>query len=139
MEYISAFFISFFFGVYFQNPKRTLISAGLTGVIGWSVFEILYSFESELFSVLMASVIIAILSEIFARIHKTPVTVFIIVGFIPLVPGVRAYNTILEFSRGNLDKGLELTIETFFIACAIALGISIISSIARILKEQKIV
>ncbi|MGF7186555.1 uncharacterized membrane protein YjjB (DUF3815 family) [Desulfitispora alkaliphila] len=134
MEFVLAFIISMLFGVIFYIPIRTLGTAGFTGLAGWTTFKVLDLYQSNLLAILVAAIVIGLLSEFFARVHKTPVTVFVVVGFIPLVPGLRAYNAVISFSEGRFDQGLQLAVETVFIACAIALGISIVSSIARIIK-----
>ena len=97
MHYLQAFVFAFFatvaFGVLFQGPKRILWRSGLIGGLGWLAFIGM----KELFSVhsfsanFLATVLIALFSEIFARIWKEPVTVFEIPAIIPLVPGLGMY------------------------------------------------
>ncbi|MDW7675961.1 MAG: threonine/serine exporter family protein [Bacillota bacterium] len=133
---ILAFFISLLFGLIFQVPRNTLIACGVTGALGWIGYSLIITSQPPLLATLFSAMIIAILGEIFARIYKTPVTIFVIVGFIPLVPGLKAYNTILALTNGEVSTGIELGLQTLFTAGAIAVGISIISSVARVLKEK---
>lgn len=137
MDSVLAFLISMLFGVLFQIPKRTLLAAGITGAMGWLFYSILITSQPEIIATLLAAGLIGVLGELFARIYKTPVTVFVVVGFIPLVPGLRAYATILSFTEGNFSQGLQTGIETMFIASAIALGITIVSSISRIINRVR--
>lgn len=136
MEVLLAFIIAFVFGMIFQVPKNTLLACGLTGAIGWLSFMIVDSWQTTLMATLFAAITVGVCGEIFARVYKTPVTVFVIVGFIPLVPGSKAYNTILLLTGGEFGAGMELGLQTIFTACAIGLGLSITSSFTRIFKQN---
>jgi uncharacterized membrane protein YjjB (DUF3815 family) len=136
IKILLAFFISFLFGFVFQVPRNTLLACGLTGAVGYISFTLIGLSQPLLLATLLAAMIIGILGELFARIYKTPVTIFVTVGFIPLVPGLKAYNTILALTNGEFTQGIELGLQTLFTAGAIALGISVISSVARMLKER---
>lgn len=137
MRVLLAFFISLLFGLIFQVPKKSLIAGGFTGAVGFASFTLIGEYQPPILATLLASIIIGVLGEIFARIYKMPVTVFVTVGFIPLVPGLRAYNTILALTNGQFGQGIEQGLQTLFTAGAIALGISIVSAISRVIKKQK--
>ena len=97
---------------------------GLTGGVGWVVYESLQLQGWHLMlSTIVAALILTILSRIFAVLRKHPVTVYLLSGIFPLVPGAGIYYTVFYMISGNMDmfsvKGRE-TIET---AGAIVIGI----------------
>ena len=140
MHYLQAFVFAFLatvaFGVLFQGPKRILWRSGLIGGLGWMIFIGL----KDLFSVhsfsanFLATVLIALVSEIFARIWKEPVTVFEIPAVIPLVPGFGMYRGMNYILQNYVSYGSEVLLGAAVDACAIALGIMMVSGVFRALK-----
>ena len=140
MHYLQAFVFAFFatvaFGVLFQGPKRILWRSGLIGALGWVVFVGLKeSFSVHSFSAnFLATVLIALVSEIFARIWKEPVTVFEIPAIIPLVPGFGMYRGMNYILQDYVGYGSEVLLGAAMDACAIALGVMMVSGVFRALK-----
>lgn len=120
------------FGILFQAPKKSLVWLSITGILGWGAFLLSQNVGSYniITSSFVASIFIALSGEIFARVLKMPVTVFVIPGIIPLVPGVPAYNTMLSLVKGEYIQGVETGIDTLLIAGAIAFAIATIGAIA---------
>ena len=136
IELIASFILVSAFGVIFQAPKRSLWLVGLTGSISWSGFLVAdYFIDSIVISSFIASIVVSLCGELFARIMKLPITVFVIAGIIPLVPGVPAYNTMLFIIQGDYLQGLELGINTLMIAGAIAFAIAIVGAGAKYYKD----
>ena len=81
---------------------------------------------------LLATIAAAALSEIFARLYKTPATVFLIIGIIPLVPGGGIYYTMEALINGDLSLFVRHGMETAASAGAIAVGCSLVSSVSRL-------
>ena len=140
IHYLQAFVFAFFatvaFGVLFQGPKRILWRSGLIGAMGWVVFSGLEGlFAVHSFSAnFLASVVIALISEIFARIWKEPVTVFEIPAIIPLVPGFGMYRGMNYILQDYVAYGNEVLLGAAMDACAIALAIMMVSGVFRALK-----
>lgn len=74
---------------------------------------------------------VALYSEILARIYKAPVTMFLIVGILPLVPGAGIYYTMEYCVSGNQIAFGQSLVHTLAVAGALALGIVLISSLFR--------
>ena len=68
------------FAVLFNAPKKTLIPAGLIGAAGWAVYLLMrdYLNYSSPLSIFCGTVVLSLMSELFARIYKQPVTIFAI-------------------------------------------------------------
>ena len=133
-----AFLSSLGFGVLFNIRDKNLIIASVGGALGWFTYLLSRKLQpSEIFSLFLAAMVVSIYSEIMARVFKTPVTIFIICGIIPLVPGGGMYYATLEAVKGNFDASLSKGVETLFSAGAIAIGIVFVSSISTIFKKIK--
>lgn len=66
---------------------------------------------------------------LFAIRHKAPITVFLLTGIFPLVPGAGIYYTAYYFLRNDRALCTSKGIETLKVAVALALGIAIVCSI----------
>lgn len=143
MEMITSFAFAFVatmaFAVLFQSPRKILLTDGLIGALGWIVFislrdQLGYSTFNANF---LASVALALVSELSARIFHQPVTVFVIPGIIPLVPGLGIYKGMFALINNNFSDGMTILLTAGMDSCAIALGIMLVSSLFRVLKIRK--
>ena len=136
LELIGAYILVLSFGILFQAPKRSLWLLGLTGFLSWAGFLVAKSLiGNTIIAIFIASILVGITGEVFARLKKLPVTVFVIAGIIPLVPGIPAYHTMLNLVEGRYIEGVQTGMETLMIAGAIALAIAIVGSIPRKMKS----
>ena len=85
----------------------------------------------------ISTIVTATLAEIFARVLKTPATVLLIIGIIPLVPGGGIYYTMEALVNGDMAMFARFGLETVASAGAIAVGSSLVSAVTRILMAQK--
>ncbi|HHY10857.1 MAG TPA: threonine/serine exporter, partial [Firmicutes bacterium] len=115
-----------------QRPPNQILRSGLVGGAGWLVFLLAKDILGEISAMFLAATVAAVLSETFARRIKQPVVVLLIPGVIPLVPGGKAYLTMLSFLQDDYIQGLELLVSTMFLAGAVAAGIILASSAFRI-------
>ena len=109
IQFIVALFATLSFAVIFSAPKKELFYCGFTGALGWIIYYIMVQFDmGVVFPSLIATLCLTIMARIFAAARSMPVTVYLLSGIFPLVPGA------LSTSKG---------IETFEVAGAIVLGI----------------
>ena len=80
---------------------------------------------------------ISLISEVMAKILKTPSTVFYIPSLFPIVPGIPAYYTVLYIIDKKIIDAAYKGLETLGSAGAIAFGILLISTIFRYINTQK--
>ncbi len=124
-HFIVAMIATLAFAVLFQAPKSEWGLCGLTGGVGWLVYECLYIHKGWhlMLATILATLTRTLFSRVFAVLRKHPVTVYLLSGIFPLVPGAGIYYTVFYLIRGNMDmfsvKGTE-TVET---AGAIVIGI----------------
>lgn len=121
----SSFFATMAFGVLFNVPRKSLLSGGLVGMLGWMIYVVLIeNLQMNLVTATLISAFsVATISQFLARLYKMPVTVFSISGIIPLVPGGLAYDTIRHLIENNYSEGIRLGSVTLLIAGAIAFGL----------------
>ena len=110
-----------------------IVAASFAGAMSWLVYLMADDFVGPIGCNFLATVAVALLAEIFARMFKAPATVFLITGIIPLVPGGGLYYTMDALIDGNMALFAEKGIEAAGIAGAIAAG----SSLVRILPKRK--
>ena len=112
------------FAILFACPRRTLPYCGLVGAVGWLVYEIAELFGMEAFAASLLAVIpLTLLARILAMTLRAPVTVFLLTGIFPLVPGAGIYYSAYYFIQGDNALALANGISTFKIAVALAVGI----------------
>ena len=124
VQFIVCFFATLSFAILFSTPKRQLIFCGLTGAAGWMVYLLFMNTEFG-FGVanLAAAFTLTLMSRIFAAIERHPVTVYLLAGIFPLVPGAGIYYTSYYFITHEMEQFAAKGAETILIAGSIAFGI----------------
>lgn len=140
--YVLPFFFSVMaclgFGLMFNiRDWKVMTVACIGGGIAWVVYLLCAPTGSPMFQNLMGSIAAAIYSEIMARVFKTPVTVFLTIGVVPLVPGAGIYFTMKYCIQGNMGMFIQKGVTTFGVAGAIAVGVSLVGSAVRIYSATK--
>ena len=95
------------FGALFGVPSKYYPYCGLIGASGWAVYVFLWmrtGFWSEAVVVFLATVLVILMSRFFAVRERCPVTIFLICGILPLVPGAGIYWTCYYLVTGQLDE-----------------------------------
>ena len=124
IQFVIAMLSTISFAVLFTAPKKEILYCGLTGAFGWIVYYLLT--HNGIHLVLasgIATCCLTILSRCFAVIRKTPVTVYLLSGIFPLVPGAGIYYTAYYLFVGNTEMSGFKGLETLEIAGAIVFGI----------------
>ncbi|KXG44855.1 threonine/serine exporter family protein [Tepidibacillus infernus] len=136
--FYTSFFATMAFGIIFNVPKRSMISGGIIGMLGWALYIWLtgqYHFDM-VFATLIAAFFVATVSQLLARYHKMPVTVFSVSGIIPLVPGGLAYDTMRHFVENDYSIAIKYATKTLLISGAIAFGLIFSGVISQILRRN---
>lgn len=103
------------------------------GALGWLTYLLSALFSPNvILCFLLASIVITLYSEIMARIRRCPVTGYLVIALLPLVPGGGIYETMLHCVHGDTQLFLSALVRTFGIAGALALGAVLGSSFTRI-------
>lgn len=75
--------------------------------------------------------------QLFARMLKTPVTIFVIPGILPLVPGAGMYHIVDSMLRSDGSMTSYYIAQTFIAAGMIAMSIIVVDSLFRIQTIKK--
>ena len=84
-------------------PRKYLVYAGITGGAGWLAYLVSMQVgTSQVAAAFFSSLAAALLSQVFARVLKAPVTIFLVAGILPTLVGLMAAVGVLRTS-GFLD------------------------------------
>ncbi len=130
-DFIYQFFISFCgtvaFGVLFHIPMKQYAFCGITGAAGWVMYVFMMQIQpSPVLASLVAVLPLTALARLFSTRRKTPITVFLLCGIFPLVPGAGIYYTAYYFIMGDTSLTMIKGAETIKIAGALALGMVLV-------------
>ncbi|OMC72534.1 hypothetical protein BK126_07125 [Paenibacillus sp. FSL H7-0326] len=120
---VTSFIASLAFGIIFNAPRKMLFPCGIVGMLGWIIYDIMEPGYEAVSATLMATLVIGVLSQVFARLYKHPVIIFSVAGIIPLVPGGMAYNAMRYFVQNDYTTAVELAAKALMIAGSIAVGL----------------
>lgn len=136
---VFSFFATVAFGKLFKCPESCLYKAGFVGMVGFGVYIILLSGFglSSMLSNFAGTVALSICSEIFARWYRQPVPIFSIPGIIPLVPGLPLYRAMNYTMLNAYSLGMHTFVSAALDATAIAMGILLVSGLAKVYKTSK--
>ncbi|HJV44851.1 MAG TPA: threonine/serine exporter family protein [Bacillota bacterium] len=137
-QLVTSFIASGAFGILFNAPKGSLFQCGFVGMIGWFIYVMMvgHHFDSVL-ATSVAAFIVAVVSQIFAKIYKTPIIIFSVAGVIPLVPGGLAYDAMRNFVENDYNSALKLAAQAFMLSGAIAIGIVFSEVINQMARRSK--
>lgn len=118
------------FAVLFACPRKSLFFCGLVGAVGWFVYELAVMLGADSAAASLLAVIpLTLLTRVFAITLKMPVTVFLLSGIFPLVPGAGIYYTAYSFIMGDSAAAAAKGAETLKIAVGLALGVAVVVAI----------
>ncbi|MBH0231534.1 threonine/serine exporter family protein [Halobacillus yeomjeoni] len=139
IEYaIASFFASAAFGIIYQAPRNTIIKCGLVGMFGWVIYiSLVWEEVDSVPATLIASFVIAMVSQMLARIYKTPMIIFSVPGIIPLVPGSLAYDAMRNFVQNDYSVAISIAAKAFMISGAIAFGLVFSEVLNQIIKKMR--
>ena len=133
IQFVAGFVVSFAFAIFFNAPKKSLLSCGIVGAVGWLAYVL-----TKLVSDVVVGSFVGMLSTSASKRLRMPATIFIYTGIIPLVPGYGMYNTMQNIVTKNYNIALKVGLETLLQAGAIAMGILLASVFSDSIKRVKI-
>ena len=128
---IAGTFLAIFgFAIVLEVPKKHALNAAFIGGVGGLAYW--FSIENgagDILASFFSALLAAMLSHVFARINKVPVTTFLVGGVIPVVPGAGMYRTVSSFIAENEAMTTYYLSQTIQAAAVIALAIFIVDSL----------
>ena len=133
---IGAFIAIYAFAVVLETPKRYLWCAGTVSAVGWFVYLLSQQLGTdEVMATFLSATAISIVSHIYARVFRAPVTVFLVAGILPTVPGAGMYRIAASFIAGDSGMAAQHLITTLELAGVIAMGIFLVDAIFRLFQR----
>jgi len=135
LQIVGSFFAVVAFCYVLGAPPRYRIHAGFIGALGWALFLILRDYYNFAMgpATFFAGCLICTSAQILARILKTPVTIFIVTGILPLVPGAGMYRIAQSAISGDTSLTIQHLAGTLTTAGMLAVSIIVVDSVFRIL------
>lgn len=119
-------------GVRFNLPRATLPYSSGIAALSFLAAQLLARHGAKAAeAAFVGAFLVAMSSELLARVLKVPSPLLSIPGIIPLVPGSVAYRAVLHMVRGEETLGLEVGIRAGLTAVGIASGLLLAGAISR--------
>jgi uncharacterized membrane protein YjjB (DUF3815 family) len=135
---IFAFFGTMGFTILFNCPKKSVFKASLIGALGWTGYMLTVdSGQSVITATFVGAITVGLIGELFANKFRSPATIFIIPGIIPLVPGYGIYYTMISIITKDYNTATTKGFEALFVALAIATALIITSTVGRLIRNNK--
>jgi uncharacterized membrane protein YjjB (DUF3815 family) len=120
-------------GILYRIPRSLLFYGGLNAALAWLVTVLLGEAGMNAVAAnFFGSVALGAAAEALARLLRKPATIFVIPGFIPLVPGREAYTTMRWLVEGQYGDAMAMGMQTLLTAGAIAFGIFVSITVYRL-------
>lgn len=125
VQLIAAFVGTLAFAVLFGVPRKYYLDSGLCGMLGWLLYLILvrHTDLSVPFVVFFATAQVAFTALLLSILRKCPVTVFLICGIFPLVPGAGIFWTSYNIVANEYSAAVGTGFVALKVTVAIAFGI----------------
>ena len=129
LQMLCSFWGTLMFSVLFNVQRKYYYGCGLAGMCGWMCYYICQNIFSPAMSCFFGTIVIVICSRMLSVRMKCPITVFLISGIFPLVPGAGVYNTAYYLVTGDAALAAAFGIGALKNAFGIVLGIVIVLSV----------
>lgn len=127
-----AFFACLGFGLVFNIQGAGIFICGLGSALGWFVYLLMLALGlSDIPSAFLAAMVIAAYSEWMARVRRCPVSGYLQIALLPLVPGAGIYQSMQCALSGDTQLFLTTIMHTFGFAASLSVGATLMSSILR--------
>lgn len=131
VQLLAAYVGTVAFAVLFGVPRKYYLDSGLCGMLGWLLYLILMNYTglSVANVVFFATVLVTFTAMVLAIVRKCPITVYLICGIFPLVPGAGIFWTTYNVVSEQLGAALHTGITALKVTVAIAFGIILVAEL----------
>ena len=139
VQILAAFVGTLGFALLFNIRGKRLVFSSLGGLFAWFLFIVINKFIlNEAIVYFIVAFAVSVYAEVMARVLKTPTTAFITASLIPLIPGGSLYYTMVHAFSGDYEQFLPRALYTLQLAAALALGIIVSTTLARVINKLKV-
>ena len=131
IQLLAAFVGTAAFAVLFGVPRKYYIDSGICGTVGWLLYLVLvrHTGISVPGVVFFATALVSLTALTQSIIRKCPISVFLICGIFPLVPGAGIFWTTYNLVAEQLSAALHSGILALKVTLAIAFGILFVAEL----------
>ena len=128
VQLVAAFIGTVAFAVLFGVPRNYYFDAGFCGMMGWLLYLILnrYTAISPVETIFGATTLVTLTALLQSIVRKCPITVFLICGIFPLVPGAGIFWTTYNIVANQIPDAIQTGFAALKATVAIALGILVV-------------
>ena len=116
------------FTLVFNIHGGGMLICSLGGAMCWLIYLLA---GSSIFAAFLSAAAIGVFSEVMARLRRCPVTGYLLVALLPLVPGGGIYYAMSYCVAGDIQRFLDTLLHTFGMAAALAVGAMMTASLFR--------
>ena len=87
---VESFLATLAYAVLFNVPKQYYTACGITGMAGWLLYLAMCQVTTVALASFVGTLAVVLISRILTVRKKCPITIFLVSGIIPLVPGLEA-------------------------------------------------
>ena len=114
------------------------VLCALGSALTWIVYLLCSQAGASVYSAnFFSEVVAAVYSEGMGRWRKCPVTSYLVISSIPLLPGAGIYYTMSIGLSGKVQEALQKGLETAGIAGSLAVGILLVSTVFRAVNARR--
>lgn len=137
IQTIGAFFAVISFALVLELPKKYVVLAGGIGAAGWLAYLLVVAAAGSVTAAaFLSTLLVALASHVSARIFRAPVTVFLVAGILPSVPGASIYRSVSYVITNEPELSSHYLVQTLQISGAIAMAIFIMDSLFRLGQKK---
>lgn len=135
---ITAFIGTVCFSIVFKVRAALLPYAGICGFFTYAIFYTVNFLGNSLFAAAFAAAsFTALFSEIFARLKRAPAIVFLLPGWIPIVPGGDLYYMMKHLLANDFGTASEYALSAVKTGIGIAGGMVAVSVLCGLVFQKK--
>ena len=121
------------FGLVYNIQGLGILICGLGAALGWAVYLLATHLGcGDILSAFWGAAAISAYAEGMARLRRCPVTGYLQVALLPLVPGAGIYHAMQYCVAGQTQLFLSTLLHTLGFAAALAVGAMLLSSLLRV-------
>ena len=138
LVFLSSSLGTFGFAVFMHAPKRAWLLASTIGGAAYLLYWTLMQFGVyEPLSMFLGARLGALLGQYCARRMRMIATIFLLLGMIPLVPGLGLYRCMHYLAQEMYSEGLDAGVRAMVDIVMIAFGLGIGSYVFRLLTVRR--
>ncbi|MBF8970289.1 MULTISPECIES: threonine/serine exporter family protein [unclassified Streptococcus] len=138
LGFVLSFCGSLGYGMMVNAPRQTLLSSAVTGGLSWIAYLLVLEVTGGIWLAnLVASLMIGLLSNHFAKRIGTPVNILSIPCMISLVPGGTIATSMRYFAQGEVLQGQSFFVRTLLICFSLALGFVLAEGVVFLRRKMR--